>query len=312
MKKMIAILLLIVLTVTMAACGSKEAATTDLVKVGEATITESNLSQYLQLTAFMQNIDLTQFPEESMTAIKGQLLEDMITLECIKQHFAGKEAEVFPETYDADLKSFLDEAKATEAVKTFLDENGISDETLTKFYDNQYYQQSYMEEVQAGMTTLEADAKAYYDANLDSFAVDEVTASHILVADEATAKEILAKLQAGEAFEDLAKQYGTDGTKDAGGSLGTFGRGEMVQEFEDAAFALQPGEISDVVKTEFGYHIIKVDDKNQGTQTYDEAKESIISTLATQEAEVQSQTLREALEIEYLTKDYPEPTVVTE
>jgi foldase protein PrsA len=115
---------------------------------------------------------------------------------------------------------------------------------------------------------------------------------------------VLAKLKAGEKFEDLAKEYGTDGTKDNGGSLGTFGRGQMVKEFEDAAFALKPGEISDVVKTQFGYHIIKVTDKNQGTKSYEEVQESIKSTLVNQEAEKKIGELKKAENIEYLTDEY--------
>ena len=304
MKKIIAVMLLIVLTMSLVACGGEKNNNSDLVKVGETTINENELEQYLEFTAFIQGVDTSQFPEESMKAIKSQMLDDMVALECIKQKYSGKEKEVFPDTIEADLKSFMDEAKNTEAISSFLKENKISDETLEKFFYNQNYRSAYFQEVEAGMADLEKDAKAFYDANLDSFKVDEVTASHILVADEATAKEILAKLQAGEKFEDLAKQYGTDGTKDQGGSLGTFGRGEMVKEFEDAAFALNAGEISDVVKTEFGYHVIMVTDKNQGTKTYEEAKDSIKSNLVSEEAQKQITELKESADVKYLTDEY--------
>lgn len=305
MKRIIAVMLLIVLTMSLAACsGDKKDNGSDLVKVGDTTISESELEQYLEFTAFIQGIDTTQFPEESMQAIKSQMLDDLVALECINQYYSGKDKEVLPDTIEADLKSFLDEAKNTEAVSSFLEEKNISDETLTKFFYNQNYRSAYFKEVEAGMPTLEKDAKAFYDANLDSFKVDEVTASHILVADEATAKDILSKLKAGEKFEDLAKQYGTDGTKDSGGSLGTFGRGEMVKEFEDVAFALKAGEISDVVKTEFGYHVIKVTDKNQGTKTYEETKDSIKSNLVSEEAQKKINDLKESTEVKYLTDEY--------
>lgn len=306
MKKMIAVILLIAMTVSLAACsGGNDKSGSDLVKVGDTTINESQLEQYLKFTAFIQGMDVSQFPEDSMKAIKTQMLDDLVSFECIKQHYAGKEKEVLPDTIETDLKNFMDEAKNTETINEFLKENKISDETLTNFFYNQYYSQAYFEEVEEGMKTLEQDAQAYYEANKDSFKVDEVTASHILVEKEAEAKEVLAKLKAGEQFEDLAKQYSIDTyNKDTGGSLGTFGRGQMVQEFEDAAFALKPGEISDAVKTKFGYHIIKVSDKNQGTKTYDEAKDSIISKLITQEAEKQIDNLKSKTKIEYLTKEY--------
>ena len=305
MKKLMAILMVAFLVLGLAACGEKSSEGKDLVKVGETTINENQLEQYMQLAAFMQGIDLTQFPDESIKTIKTQMLEDMISMETIRQYYKDKGENPLPDTIEADAKSFVDEAKSTDVVKTFLSEKKISDETLNNFYYDQFYRNAYFEEVEAGMANIDADAKAFYDANTSNYNVDEVTASHILVASEDTAKEVLAKLEAGEKFEDLAKEYGTDGTKDSGGSLGTFGRGQMVKEFEDAAFAMQPGEISDIVKTEFGYHIIKVTDKNQGTKTFDEVKESIKSNLVSEEAQKQIDEMRGKKEIEYLTKDYP-------
>lgn len=305
MKKVIAVMLLIAMMVGLAACsGDKKDKGTDLVKVGDTTINKSELEQNLALTAYLRNFDITQLSEEDMEAARTQILDNMVAQECIKQYYAGKEDKVLPDTIEADYKSFLEQAKETDPFKSYLKENNISDETLRQFYYDQYYSQAYIDEVKAGMKNLDADSKAYYESNKDSFKVDEVTASHILVKDEATAKEVKKKLDAGEKFEDLAKEYGTDGTKDTGGSLGTFGRGQMVKEFEDAVFAMKPGEISDLVKTEFGYHIIKLTDKNQGTRTYEEVKESIISNLVSQEAQKKILDLKKETKVEYLTDEY--------
>ncbi|GAC90241.1 parvulin-like peptidyl-prolyl cis-trans isomerase [Anoxybacillus flavithermus NBRC 109594] len=103
----------------------------------------------------------------------------------------------------------------------------------------------------------------------------KVKASHILVDDEKTAKDIKAKLEKGEDFAKLAKEYSKDtGSAQNGGDLGWFGPGKMVEEFEKAAYALKVGEISDPVKTQFGYHIIKVTDKEK-KKSFDEMKEEI-------------------------------------
>jgi len=80
------------------------------------------------------------------------------------------------------------------------------------------------------------------------------------------AEEVLKRIRAGEDFEKLAKEFSTDSTKDKGGDLGWFGHGEMVPEFEKAAYALKAGEVSDVVQSKFGYHIIKLEEKKTETK----------------------------------------------
>ena len=115
--------------------------------------------------------------------------------------------------------------------------------------------------------TIEADL--LYDKLQDLFASqvptsgEQVHARHILVETEEEAQAVLARLEAGEDFASLAKELSTDeATKEDGGDLGWFPRGVMVPEFEEAAFALQPGEISDIVQTSFGYHIILVEERD--------------------------------------------------
>jgi len=86
---------------------------------------------------------------------------------------------------------------------------------------------------------------------------NKITASHILVKSQEKAVEILNKLKTGKSFEELAKENSLCPSKKRGGNLGTFSRGQMVKEFEKAAFDLKKDEISQPVKTQFGWHIIK-------------------------------------------------------
>lgn len=115
------------------------------------------------------------------------------------------------------------------------------------------------------------EIKKYYEENKEEFA--KVDASHILVEDEKTANEIKAKLDNGEDFAKLAKEYSKDtASAKNGGELGAFAKGQMVKEFEDAAFSMKEGEISNPVKSQFGYHIIKLNSKKD---SYEDSKEEI-------------------------------------
>lgn len=87
---------------------------------------------------------------------------------------------------------------------------------------------------------------------------NEVRASHILVATEKEARDLLQQIKCGASFEDLAKKHSTCPSGKGGGDLGFFTKGRMVKEFENAAFTLQVGQVSEPVKTQFGYHLIKV------------------------------------------------------
>ncbi len=87
--------------------------------------------------------------------------------------------------------------------------------------------------------------------------MSKIKASHILVEKEYIAEDVLKKLKEGSSFESLAKAFSTCPSSEEGGNLGEFGKGQMIKAFEDAAFALQPGEVSGPVRTQFGYHIIK-------------------------------------------------------
>jgi len=158
--------------------------------------------------------------------------------------------------------------------------------------------QKVMQEHQSSPVTDE-EVKAYYDAHPDEFTTDRVKASHILVKEEAQAKEIKAKLDADASkFEDLAKEFSIDKSNASkGGDLGYFGRGRMVKEFEDAAFALEKdGQISGIIQTRFGYHIIKRTARENGApKPFDEVKSQIRVRLINDKRRAQTEQFLEEL-----------------
>ena len=127
------------------------------------------------------------------------------------------------------------------------------------------------------------EKKAFYEAQKASFTKPETaSAKHILVDTEEKANEILGKIHSGEiSFEDAAAAHSSCPSKDAGGDLGTFGKGQMVPEFEEAVFSMNNGEVSDKpVKTQFGYHLIKLENRNESAiPEYDEVAEEVGKTL---------------------------------
>lgn len=140
------------------------------------------------------------------------------------------------------------------------------------------------------------DLKKYFEDNKDQFS--KIDASHILVDDEETAKEIKTKLDNGEDFAKLAQEYSKDtGSAKNGGELGSFAKGQMVKEFEDAAFSMKEGEISNPVKSQFGYHIIKI---NSISDSYEDSKEEITKKIKDQKY------------ADYIKKLHEEAKVVTE
>ncbi|MBI2223252.1 MAG: peptidyl-prolyl cis-trans isomerase [Acidobacteria bacterium] len=156
------------------------------------------------------------------------------------------------------------------------------------------------------VTVPPQDARRYYDQNVEQFSTPEqIKASHVLVKaegkDDAAARKIaedvLAKAKAGADFAALARQYSEDeSNKGTGGDLGFFGRGAMVKEFEDAAFALEPGQISDVVKTQFGYHVIKLAEKKATeARTFDQVRAQIEDQLKWERAQQQAQQIAEEI-----------------
>jgi peptidyl-prolyl cis-trans isomerase C len=154
------------------------------------------------------------------------------------------------------------------------------------------------------MVTEEEIKKVYDEEAAKLQQTERVRARMILVASEKEAQDIEAMLAKGEKFEDLAKKYSLDGSKDYGGDLGYFTSAEMVPEFSNAVFALKVGETSQPVKTDFGWHIIRLEDKKQGAaQPFDQVKQAIRNVLLRQKVGEVMAKIRQASKVEILDED---------
>lgn len=149
----------------------------------------------------------------------------------------------------------------------------------------------------------DAEAKALYDKQIGGRpGEEEVKARHILVDTEQKAKDIHAKLGQGGNFDQLAKDNSKDpGSKDRGGDLGYFGRGQMVPQFEEVAFKLKKGETSVPVQSQFGWHIIKLDDRRaRELPKFEDLKDRILTSLASRKSQEIALGLRNAAKIEFI------------
>jgi len=216
-----------------------------------------------------------EFYQELLKQGGKQLLDRMIDQKLIQQ--AAKEKGVT--ATEQQVRERMDEMKeqfgGDASFQMYLAQYGITEDMLKQDVRNQLLIEGLLK---PEIKISEEEIKAYFEENKDMFGEPEqVKARHILVETEAQAKEIRAKLDQGESFEELAKQYSTDeASKANGGDLGYFKRGDMVPEFEEVAFSLKPGETSQPVKSQFGYHIIRVEDHKQPVPAkYEEKKEDI-------------------------------------
>lgn len=139
-------------------------------------------------------------------------------------------------------------------------------------------------ELLANLEVTEEEMKEFYETNKAQFVSPKsVQASHILVKELEEAQKAMKEIEDGASFEEVAKKYSTCPSKERGGDLGFFGKGQMVPEFEEAAFAMELNTISEPVKSQFGYHIIKVtDEKEEGTKSLEEVKPQIQQQLLAQ------------------------------
>lgn len=211
-----------------------------------------------------------------------QALQEMLYQKVLSENYKVTDKEV--EQKVAELKEELGDN-----FELVLQQNQLKDEEELKavLKDQLLMEKAALKDVKVS----EAEVKKRYEEYKP-----EIKASHILVKDEATAKEVKKKLDEGAKFEDLAKEYSQDpGSAANGGDLGFFGPGKMVPEFEEAAYALDVNEISGPVKSQHGFHIIKVTEKKE-KESYDKMKDKLEYDLKL--AQLDSNKIQEVLKRE--------------
>jgi len=310
---------------------------TVVVTVNGQEIREAELSQRValrmrQLSGQLANLP-PQFAGQVQKQIRQRVLDNLITERLLNEQVAAANVHVT----DADIIAEIEKKGAEQNppitladFKARVQAQGGNFEQVKEEFRKGMAYQKIMEGQWAGKVDVtDEDAKAYYDEHPKEFEeAEQVRASHILIKPDTTdpntdpneaktlaraeADKLLKQVKEGGDFAALAKEHSDCPSSARGGDLGFFARGAMVKPFEDVAFAMEPNDISDVVETKFGYHIIKVTDhKDPNAVPFDQAKAKIVAKLVNEKKSTISQeyiqSLKDKATIVYPTEATTEP-----
>ena len=298
---------------TLSACSDKEVDNTGLAaKVGNTDITTEMLNGVSSLLMYLTySTDLSTLSEDEQIIWKNQVLTYLcIDKELIREHFNEEGKSVIDDEAKAKIDESIDNLfTSRQTLEEDLSSIGVTREHITYYYEAQLMFEILVDEFKEEEPPSEGEISKFYDDHkLEMASPATVTVSHILLKDpehtddtKAAIEDVLKKAKNGEDFEALAKEYSEDGSADNGGVLDPFSQnGQMVKEFEDASFSLDVGEISDIVETEFGFHIIKLLDKTDMQEIpLEENRDNIITQICTDKATALLATLKNEVKIEY-------------
>lgn len=254
-----------------------------IAEVNKSGITSNQLqSAFLKAISGYDDAVLSSLDQSSIVSFKKDILDQLINTELLYQQAQKEKIKISNDEINLEIDKIKDNFSSPEEFNEALKANNITLVRLKEDIKRQLMINSVLEETRNQVSISDEELLEYYNENKESFLEPEqVHARHILVEAEEEANNLLLQLKEGLTdFAELAREKSIGPSAPSGGDLGFFSRGQMVKEFEDAAFSLEPGEISEVVKSQFGYHIIKCEEKKEEySPTFEEAKERIINTL---------------------------------
>jgi len=221
----------------------------------------------------------TELDEALRSQYGAEMLNTLIDNKIIELEAKKEDITVSDDAIKAEYDELVESYGGEDVLQETLDANGLTKDSVQ---DNIRMYLLTKNVIANSIDISDEELKQYFEENKDDYNQQEqVAASHIFLEDEATAKEVETKLKAGEDFAELAKTYSIDtDTSEDGGDLGYISRGQMDEQFEEAAFALEKDEVSGVVQSAEGYHIIKVTGKVPAEEAvFEDVKDEVYETL---------------------------------
>lgn len=290
------ILILALLLLSLALVGCVETKEGLIAKVEGEEITEEQLKDEYEI---FKGLYIKQFGEDAMTQkleggrtreelLKEQLLEKIIMEKIIEKQTDEMDISVSDEEVEEKTEEYIKMTGGEEDFNEFLKNNDLTKEYFSENLRKEILVNKHRSAFLDTVEITDKEARKFFEDNKEQLEV--IKASHILVKTEEQAQEVLDKINDGEDFEELAKTLSVDKASGLiGGDLGYFTKGTRIPEFEEVAFSMEKGEISDIVKTEVGYHIIKLVDRKD---VFEELKDEISMVLKESKYEEEMKRLR--------------------
>lgn len=298
-KTNILILALLILTFVLTGCVEPKEGL--IAKVEGEEITEEEFNDEYEL---FENIYIKQYGEDAMSQrgedgrtleeiLKEQIIEKIIFEKIIEKETNSMDISVSDEELEEKIEEYIVMTGGEEEFNEFLESNDITREYFSENLRKEILVNKHRQQFIDNLQVDEEEAKEFFEENKEQLEV--IKASHILVKTEEQAQTVLDRINSGEDFAELAKSLSVDKASALiGGDLGYFTKGTRIAEFEDVAFNLEKDQVSDIVKTEVGYHIIKLIDKKD---TFEELKDEMKMILKEEEYKEEKDRLREKAKV---------------